>query len=51
MFKKTSLAILAASAMVYGASAFAADPTTGGPFGGGTIHFTGTITPPLQHHR
>ncbi|HIB1552383.1 TPA: fimbrial protein [Salmonella enterica subsp. enterica serovar Muenchen] len=43
MFKKTSLAVLATAAMMCGASAFAAPPTTG-PFGSGTIHFTGTIT-------
>ncbi len=43
MFKKTSLAVLAAAAMMCGATAFAAPPTTG-PFGSGTIHFTGTIT-------
>ncbi|ENE8569178.1 fimbrial protein [Salmonella enterica] len=43
MFRKTLLAVLAAAAMMCGASAFAAPPTTG-PFGSGTIHFTGTIT-------
>ncbi|EDM3692496.1 fimbrial protein StdA [Salmonella enterica subsp. enterica serovar Infantis] len=43
MFKQTTLAVLAASAMMCGSTAFAADPS-GGPFGGGTIHFTGTIS-------
>lgn len=43
MLKKTSLAIMAASAMMCGSFAFAATPTTG-PFGSGTIHFTGTVT-------
>lgn len=42
MLKKTTLAIMAASAMMCGSSAFAS--TTTGPFGSGTIHFTGTIT-------
>lgn len=39
MLKKISQTVLVATAMMYGASAFAATP-----FGGGTIHFTGTIT-------
>ncbi|MGS0637173.1 fimbrial protein [Citrobacter sp. VF227] len=43
MLKKTSLTILATAAMMWGATASAAPPTTG-PFGSGTIHFTGTIT-------
>lgn len=43
MLKKTSLTVLVTSAMMFGASAFAAPPTSG-PFGSGTIHFTGTIT-------
>ncbi|EBR8157643.1 fimbrial protein StdA [Salmonella enterica subsp. enterica serovar Newport] len=40
MLRKTSLAVMAA-AMICGTSAFAADPA--GQFGGGDIHFTGTI--------
>ncbi|EDK5786701.1 fimbrial protein StdA [Salmonella enterica subsp. enterica serovar Panama] len=43
MFKKHTLAFLAAATMIGGTSAFAATPTMG-PFGSGTIHFTGTIT-------
>lgn len=43
MLKKTSLTVLATAAMMFGATVSAAPPTTG-PFGSGTIHFTGTIT-------
>ncbi|EEB8092924.1 fimbrial protein [Salmonella enterica] len=35
---------LAAAGMLYGASVYAVDPPTTGPFGTGTITFTGTIT-------
>lgn len=45
MRNKIALAVTAACAMLYGASAFAADtPPTTGPFGTGTVTFTGTIT-------
>lgn len=44
MFRKTSLAIMATATMMCGTSAFADTPPTTGPFGSGTIHFTGTIT-------
>ncbi|EBR8158063.1 fimbrial protein StdA [Salmonella enterica subsp. enterica serovar Newport] len=43
MFRKTSLAVMAA-AMICSTSAFAADPPTTGPFGKGTITFHGTVT-------
>ncbi|EDS5484593.1 fimbrial protein [Salmonella enterica] len=35
---------LAAAGMMYGASVYAVDPPTAGPFGSGKITFTGTIT-------
>ncbi|EDX4115748.1 fimbrial protein StdA, partial [Salmonella enterica subsp. enterica serovar Oranienburg] len=35
---------LAAAGMLYGASVYAVDPPTTGPFGTGKITFTGTIT-------
>ncbi|MIE72244.1 fimbrial protein StdA [Salmonella enterica subsp. diarizonae] len=45
MRNKIALAVTAACAMLYGASAFAVDtPPTTGPFGTGTVTFTGTIT-------
>lgn len=46
MRNKILLAMATAGAMMYGASAFAAagDPPTIGPFGTGTVTFTGTIT-------
>ncbi|EBZ1028006.1 fimbrial protein StdA [Salmonella enterica subsp. enterica serovar Muenchen] len=46
MRNKIALAVTAACAMLYGASAFASDatPPTTGPFGTGTVTFTGTIT-------
>lgn len=43
MFRKTSLAVITAATMLCGTTAFAAPPATG-PFGNGTIHFSGTIT-------
>ncbi|HEB6950337.1 TPA: fimbrial protein StdA, partial [Salmonella enterica subsp. enterica serovar Hvittingfoss] len=43
-FRKTSLAVLTTAVMMCGASAFAADDVPTGPFGSGTIHFTGTVT-------
>lgn len=43
MFRKISLPVMVAATMLCGTSAFAVTPTTG-PFGNGTIHFTGTIT-------
>ncbi|ECG5644757.1 fimbrial protein StdA [Salmonella enterica subsp. enterica serovar Poona] len=42
-FRKTSLAVLTTAVMMCGTSAFAAETSTG-PFGSGTIHFTGTVT-------
>ncbi|HAK4778113.1 TPA: fimbrial protein [Salmonella enterica] len=44
MFKKTSLVVLTTAVMMCGTSVFAATTPTSGPFGSGTIHFTGTIT-------
>ncbi|ECH9488504.1 fimbrial protein [Salmonella enterica subsp. enterica] len=44
MFRKTSLAVITAATMLCGTSAFAATTPTTGPFGNGTIHFSGTIT-------
>ncbi|VEB54484.1 fimbrial protein [Salmonella enterica subsp. enterica] len=35
---------MAAAGMMYGASVYAVDPPTAGPFGSGKILFTGTIT-------
>ncbi len=35
---------MAAAGMMYGASVYAVDPPTAGPFGSGKITFTGTIT-------
>ncbi|HAU3359481.1 TPA: fimbrial protein [Salmonella enterica subsp. salamae] len=35
---------MAATGMMYGASVYAVDPPTAGPFGSGTVTFTGTIT-------
>ncbi|EBA2367495.1 fimbrial protein [Salmonella enterica] len=35
---------MAAAGMMYGASVYAVDPSTAGPFGSGKILFTGTIT-------
>ncbi|HAT1685488.1 TPA: fimbrial protein [Klebsiella oxytoca] len=45
MFKKSVLAVTVVAAMMSAAPVWAADPApTTGPFGSGTIHFTGTIT-------
>lgn len=45
MHTKSLLTIaLAAAGMMYGASVYAVDPPTAGPFGSGKITFTGTIT-------
>lgn len=43
---------MAAAGMMYGASVYAVDPPTAGPFGSGKITFTGTITnSPVISHR
>ncbi|HAT1685414.1 TPA: fimbrial protein [Klebsiella oxytoca] len=45
MFKKSVLAVTVVAAMMSAAPVWAADPAPStGPFGSGTIHFTGTIT-------
>ncbi|EBK1959978.1 fimbrial protein, partial [Salmonella enterica subsp. enterica serovar Newport] len=38
------LLAMAAAGMMYGASVYAVDPPTTGPFGSGKVTFTGTIT-------
>ncbi|EAW2474340.1 fimbrial protein [Salmonella enterica subsp. enterica serovar Muenchen] len=44
MIKKTLLATFTMTALVSSFAVYAADGTTGGDFGGGTINFTGSVT-------